>query len=64
MLGRLYGLTSATGAVGALVGSVGVGLLVDVIDVKFLLNTQATLYVTAGVMSYLLIVRGRDPGAE
>lgn len=66
VLGRLQGLASATTSVGAIVGSIGVGLLIDHLDVKLLLNGQAALYVSCGALTYLAIVRRHsDPdGAE
>ena len=57
LLGRFLGLLSATGAVGAIVGSVVVGLLVDDVNVKVLLNAQAGLYVAAGVMVWATVSR-------
>jgi predicted MFS family arabinose efflux permease len=61
VLGRLHGLVSAATAAGALVGSVGVGLLIDHVDVKLLLNVQAVLYILCGVATYLAIVRRAKP---
>ena len=57
VLGRLQGLASATTAVGAILGSIAVGVLVDHLGVKLLLNVQAALYATCGVLTYLLVVR-------
>ena len=59
VLGRLSGLLSATGAVGAAVGSIGVGLLVDHVAVRTLFNVQATLYATCGVLTYVAVIRPR-----
>ena len=59
ILGRLQGFVSASTAAGALVGSIGVGLLIDHLDVKLLLNVQAVLYVLCGVATYLAIIRRR-----
>jgi predicted MFS family arabinose efflux permease len=61
VLGRLQGLASATTSVGAIVGSVGVGLLLDHWDSRALLNVQAALYLSAGVLTYLVIVRQPAP---
>jgi predicted MFS family arabinose efflux permease len=61
VLGRLQGLASATTSVGAIVGSVGVGLLVDHWDVKALFNVQAALYLSAGVLAYVVVVRQSTP---
>lgn len=60
VLGRLQGLASATTAVGAILGSVAVGVLLDRLGVKLLLNVQAALYVSCGVLTYLLVIR-RSP---
>jgi MFS family permease len=57
VLGRLRGILSAAGAAGALAGSIGVGLLVDHVDVRVLLNAQALLYVACGAATYATIVR-------
>ncbi|MGI9052121.1 MAG: MFS transporter [Ilumatobacteraceae bacterium] len=57
VLGRLQGLASATTSVGAIVGAIGVGLLVDHLDVKLLLNVQAALYVSCGALTYVAVVR-------
>jgi len=62
ILGRLQGVLGATASAGALLGSIGVGLVVDSVDVKILLNIQAALYVACGVATYLTIVRRRDSG--
>ncbi|HEY6629737.1 MAG TPA: MFS transporter [Acidimicrobiia bacterium] len=56
-LGRLQGLLSAATSAGAIVGSVAVGLLVDDIDVKALLNAQATLFVLSGIVTYVGVIR-------
>jgi predicted MFS family arabinose efflux permease len=57
VLGRLQGLTSAANAAGAIVGSVAVGLLIDYVDVETLLNTQALLYISCGVATYIAIIK-------
>jgi hypothetical protein len=59
VLGRLQGLLSATTAVGALVGSIATGLLIDLVDVKVSLNVQAALYAVAGLATYLVVVDHR-----
>ena len=64
ILGRLQGVLGATASAGALLGSIGVGLVVDSVDVKILLNVQAALYVACGVATYLTIVRRVDPQAN
>ncbi len=60
LLGRFQGLVSAVGSVGALIGVVLVGALLDGVGVKVLLNVQATLYVLSGFAAYLLVFR-RQP---
>jgi predicted MFS family arabinose efflux permease len=57
VLGRLQGLTSASTAAGAIVGSVAVALLIDQIDTKTLLNVQAVLYISCGVATYIAIIK-------
>jgi len=56
-LGRLRGLLSASTSAGAIVGSIGVGLLIDYVDVKVMLNAQGILYILCGVVTYVAIVR-------
>ena len=63
VLGRLSGLLSATGAVGAGIGSVGVGALVDHVSVRALFNVQAALYALCGVGTYLVVIRPRRQAA-
>ena len=57
LLGRFLGFLSASGAVGAIAGSLAVGLLVDDVNVKVLLNVQAGLYVAAGVLVWATVSR-------
>jgi Na+/melibiose symporter-like transporter len=57
VLGRLMGLLSVTSSAGALIGSIGVGLLIDVLDVRLLLNVQAGLYVCCGLGTLLFVTR-------
>ncbi len=64
ILGRLQGLLGATTSAGALVGAIGIGLVVDAVDVKLLLDVQASLYVVCGLAAYLTIVRRTAPGTE
>jgi predicted MFS family arabinose efflux permease len=64
VLGRLAGLMSAAGAVGAAIGAVGVGLLIDHIDIIALFNAQAALYALGGVATYVTIVRHRRAEAR
>jgi MFS family permease len=65
LLGRLQGVLSATTAVGAIVGSVLVGLLVDTLGVRALLNAQAALYTTCGLLTYVLVIhRFRGEGSN
>jgi predicted MFS family arabinose efflux permease len=60
LLGRFGGLLSATGSIGAIGGTVLVGALIDVVDVKVLLNVQAALYVLCGAGTMTLVLR-RSP---
>ena len=64
VLGRLQGLLSAFTSAGAIVGSIGVGLLIDYVDVKALLNTQGILYILCGVVTYVAIVRRLGPQSD
>lgn len=57
LLGRFQGLWSAVGSVGAIVGSVVVGVLIDEVPVRALLNVQAACYVLCGVGTALFVVR-------
>ena len=42
-------------AVGAAIGSILAGLLIDRVDLGILLNTQAAVYLVAGVLAFLLV---------
>ncbi len=57
LLGRFQGVISAMSSAGAIVGAVLVGLTIDAVGVKFLLNVQASLYVLSGLATYLLVIR-------
>ena len=57
VLGRLSGIASATGAIGAAIGTIAAGLLVDHISIIPLFNAQAMCYLLCGIATYLLIVR-------
>ena len=57
LLGRFQGLASALGSVGAVIGSIVVGLLLDRVGVTLLFNLQATLFVLSGVASYVFVIR-------
>jgi predicted MFS family arabinose efflux permease len=61
LLGRFQGLASATAAVGAIGGSLLVGLLITHDNIKLLLNVQAALYVACGLTTLALVIR---PGAH
>lgn len=63
LLGRFQGLASATGAVGAIGGSVLVGLLISHDNVKVLLNVQAGPLRHVGRGHRSSVVR-RPPGAH
>ena len=55
--GRLAGVTSATGNVGAIVGTIAAGVLIDRVSVITLFNAQTMMFFLAGVVTLLLIVR-------
>ncbi len=55
--GRLAGVLSATGAIGAAVGTIASGLLVDRVGIVPLFNAQALVYFACGVVALLLVVR-------
>ena len=57
VLGRLSGISSATGAIGAAVGTIAAGLLVDHVSIIPLFNAQAICYALCGVGTYVLIIR-------
>ena len=57
VLGRLSGIASATGAIGAAIGTIAAGLLVDHVSIIPLFNAQAFCYLLCGVATYVLIVR-------
>ena len=53
----LSGLADATGAAAAAVGTIGIGLLVDRIDVIGLVNTQAAVFLACAVCTYVFVIR-------
>ena len=57
VLGRLSGIASASGAVGAAIGTIAAGLLVDHVSIIPLFNVQAICYLLCGIATYVLIVR-------
>ncbi len=57
VLGRLSGIASATGAMGAAIGTIGAGLLVDHLPIIPLFNAQAFVYLLCGIATYWLIIR-------
>ncbi len=61
--GRLAGVMSATGAIGAGIGTVVAGALVDHVNVVALFNGQTTMFFLAGVATLFLIVRRLDQTA-
>jgi predicted MFS family arabinose efflux permease len=54
-LGRVMGLFSTFEAIGTAFGSIVTGILIDVVDLRVLLNAQATVYVLAGSSAVLLL---------
>lgn len=55
--GRLQGVMSATGSVGAAIGTIAAGLLVDHLSIILLMNALGFVYLLSGVTTYMLIVR-------
>lgn len=55
--GRLAGVLSATTAVGAGIGTLAVGLLIDHVNVVLLFNTQTLMFFFAFLVTLFLIVR-------
>jgi MFS family permease len=64
VLGRLSGLFSAVGAVGAGVGAIAAALLIDVVPVRVLFNAQTECFTICGLIGYFFIVRRLDHGRE
>lgn len=64
LLGRFQGLASAVRSVGAVIGAVLVGLLIDRVGVKVLLNVQAIVFVLSGVAAYGLVIRRQPPDIQ
>ncbi len=64
VLGRLSGLLSATGTLGAAIGSIGVALLIDHVAVRTLFNAQAALYAACGIATYAAVIRPRTRSAH
>ena len=62
VLGRLSGIGSATGAIGAAIGTIAAGLLVDHLPIIPLFNAQALVYLLCGIATYLLIIRRTSAG--
>jgi MFS family permease len=54
-LGRVTGIMSAGEAIGVTTGSILAGLLVDHVKLNTLLNTQATIYLIAGLLAFILV---------
>jgi len=62
VLGRLSGIASASGAIGAAIGTIAAGLLVDHVSIIPLFNVQALCYLLCGIATYVLIVRRVSAG--
>lgn len=60
--GRLAGVAASADNVGAAVGTVVAGLLVDELDIIPLFNAQALVFLACGLATYLLVVRRPDVG--
>lgn len=54
-LGRVVGYLGTTEAIGIAVGSIVAGVLVDRYDLAPILNGQAAIYITAGVLALFLV---------
>ena len=63
VLGRLSGIAGATGAIGASVGTIAAGLLVDHLPIIPLFNAQAFVYLMCGIATYSLIIRPASTAA-
>lgn len=55
VLGRVTGIMSAGEAIGVTTGSIVAGLLVDHVKLNTLLNTQAAIYLAAGLLALVLV---------
>ncbi len=58
--GRLAGVFGATGAVGAAIGTIVAGVLVDYVDIVPLFNAQGLVYLASGFLALFLVVRRLD----
>ena len=54
-IGRVVGIMSAGEAIGLTTGSILAGLLVDHAKLSTLLNTQAAIYLSAGLLAFILV---------
>ena len=59
-IGRVVGLMGTAEAVGGATGAILAGALVDSVPLRPLLNTQAAIYVTTGVLAAVFIARHRN----
>ena len=57
VLGRLGGLSSAVGAIGAGIGAGGAALLIDHVPVRTLFNAQTSCMALCALIGYLFVVR-------
>lgn len=57
VLGRLSGIASAAGSIGAAIGTIAAGLLVDHLPIIPLFDVQAFIYLLCGLSTYWLIIR-------
>jgi predicted MFS family arabinose efflux permease len=64
VLGRLFGMMEGADAAGTAIGAVAAGVLVDVVDLRVLLDTQASIYVVASFVAVVTIVNRRSPVPE
>jgi len=64
MLGRVVGMAGALDALARAAGSLIAGLLISRVHLTMLLDVQSSIYTSCGVLAYLFIHEGRQPGAE
>lgn len=63
-IGRVGGLLGAGDALGVATGSIAAGLLVDRVELELLLNGQALIYVSTGVVTAVLLGRRSTRAAD
>lgn len=58
-LGLLVGTSEAAAAIGQAIGAVAAGVLLDRVDLTWLLNGQSTLYVVTAVVGFVTVRAAR-----